>query len=77
MTKSHTTVDFEVEGSTVENLMDNAVATATQVAGEHDWTIVHAGHVEPVEYYVDSYIGEIPQKSITRWKQEFRVKVDF
>ena len=77
MTKSHTTVDFEVEGSTVEELMDNAVMVATQVAGEYDWTLTHAGHVEEADSYIEGGLGEAPRKHIIRWKQEFRIKVDY
>ena len=72
-----TKVEFEVEGSTVDELLINAEAVADQVANGHKWNIVYAGLAQEADSYTEGGLAEIPKRVITRWRQEFRIKVDF
>jgi hypothetical protein len=76
MSKTHTTVDFTAEGATVDDLLNNAVDIATRVAGEHDWTLEWSGRVYEAES-MDEWGVQAPKTHIiTRWKQEYQIKVD-
>jgi len=72
-----TKVEFEVEGSTVEDLGNNAVATAEQVSGPHKYEFTQMGRVREDASYAEGGLNEIPKRVITRWRQEFIIKVDF
>jgi len=72
-----TKVEFEVEGSTVEELLDNAMNTAVQVAGGKEWSILQRGRVQEADSVSDGNGYGNVQRIITRWRQEFVIKVDF
>ena len=72
-----TKVEFEVEGSTVGDLWSNAVRTAKRVAGGDTYEITHIGHVQEADSVSESDGFGNVERVITRWRQEFVIKVDF